>query len=356
MAGKVRYIKGKNGKFLGSLPSAPTLFDLQSKLPALPPGVLESLASTEKIEQYSKKIASLSDAEKKAKYFQKENSVLSLFKAGEIVEMGGRSFLIKEADKPFAQENKGEPKTDIYVRLEDRMSGEIKEVKISYKSANYQFLENKMNKDRFEAIFNEEERKAIQALLPLNERVDREFELDESDLLNEETRMTLGYRLDIMAADAAGYMPIPVSEETMEEILSGAKLEDKKRNGIINGNIVENSGVAEYILVGDEFKTAEEALSQMIPISEYVKDPATRIIGLAPKAVNFIPHRAKDFGGDKPSPWDGNRPLAISINWTRRNGKFIGKPDTSSPIFKNWAHPMGFSLLEQVKKAVQDSH
>lgn len=349
-----RFIKGKDGKFQGSLPSQPNFIPPLFELPPIPEEIIESTKSPELKAKYESKVEALADPERKAQYFQKENSVLSLFEAGKIVELNGRAYEIKTSDKPFSQANKGEPKTDVYILLEDRMSGETQEIKISYKSENYQFLENKMSGDRFNAIFNDNEKLMIRALLPLNERVNREFEIDEKDLLSEETRLTLGYRLDIMASDATGYMPITVSEETMAEILGGGRLEEEKRNGVIHGEVVENSGVANYILVGDQFSNASEALEKMIPIEEYVKDKKNRVIALAPKAVNCIPYRAKHFGGDKTTPWDGNRPLVMSIDWTRENGKLIGKPNTLSPLFSKWAHQAGFSLMDDVKAAVAE--
>jgi hypothetical protein len=359
-----RYVKDKNGKFLGSLPAQPSfnsplpnhkgasaLFDYAR-------GEGDGVSSLEEAKRrYLERLALLYDPNRKAQYMQKENSVLGLFKEGEIVEYAGRSYSIKTADKPFAQDNRGEPKTDVYILLEDRMSGEEKEIKISYKSENYQFLENKMSGNRFREIFNKEETKAIMELLPLNDRVNREFEISTSDLLNEETRLTLGYRLDIMASDATGYMPITVSEETMAEILGGAKLEESKRNGVIHGEQVENSGVANYILVGDGFENANDALSKIIPISEYVKDESKRVIALAPKAVNMIPHRAKHFGGDKTKPWDGNRPLAIALSWTREGDKLVGRPYIKpGSLFRKWAHGVGDALLEKVVDAVDESN
>lgn len=357
-----RYVKDKSGKFLGSLPAQPVfgapapthkgasaLFDY-----ARNPG--EGVSSLEEAKRrYLEKLALLEDPNRKAQYMQKENSVLGLFKEGEVVEYAGRSYLVKTADKPFAQDSRGEPKTDVYILLEDRMSGEAKEIKISYKSENYQFLENKMSGTRFFKIFSKAEQKEILELLPKNDRVNREFEISTADLLNEDTRLTLGYRLDIMASDATGYMPITVSEETMAEILGGAQLEEVKRNGMIHGQQVENSGVANYILVGDNFENANEALSKIIPISEYVKDESKRVIALAPKAVNMIPHRAKHFGGDKAKPWDGNRPLAISLKWTREGDKLIGKPEVKT-LFKKWAHGVGDELMEKVVDAVSESN
>lgn len=358
-AGK-RYVKDKNGKFLGSLPAQPTFNAPQithkgaSALFDYARNEGEGVSSLEEAKRrYLEKLALLEDPNRKAQYLQKENSVLGLFREGEMVEYNGRSYCVKTADKPFSQDNKGEPKTDVYVLLEDRLSGESKEIKISYKSENYQFLENKMSASRFFSIFNKEEQKEIISLIPKNDRVNREFEISTSDLLNEETRLTLGYRLDIMASDATGYMPITVSEETMAEILGGAKLEETKRNGIIHGETVENSGVANYILVGDNFTDANDALSKIVPIAEYVKEEDKRVIALAPKAVNMIPHRAKHFGGDKAKPWDGNRPLAISLSWTREGNKLVGKPEVKT-LFKKWAHGVGDELLEKVVDAVSD--
>lgn len=359
-----RYVKDKNGKFLGSLPAQPSF---NSPLPThkgasalfdYARGEGDGVSSLEEArKRYLEKLALLDDPKRKAQYMQKENSVLGLFKEGEIVEHAGRSYLVKTADKPFAQDNRGEPKTDVYILLEDRMSGEPKEIKISYKSANYQFLENKMSGNRFSSIFTEEEGDEIMALLPQNDRVNREFEISTSALLNEDSRLTLGYRLDIMASDASGYMPITVSEETMTEILGGAKLEETKRNGIIHGREVENSGVADHILVGDDFEDANDALSKVVPISEYVKEDSNRVIALAPKAVNMIPHRAKHFGGDKAKPWDGNRPLAISLNWTREGDRLVGRPNMKKgSLFRKWAHGVGDDLLEKVVDAVDESN
>lgn len=348
-----RYIRNKNGKFMGSRPADPKLNLLPKNLPPIPKELMNSILSPEASKKYDMDMQKFVDPNRKAEYFEKENSVLNLFEKGSVVTFGGRDFEVKVADKPFAQKG-GEPKTDVYIILEDRMSGEKEEIKISYKSENYQFLENKMDKNRFEAIFTPDEQSLIHSLLPLNKKVNQKVEIDEKDLLNEETKMTLGYRLDLMASDASGYMPIAVSEATMEEILSGAKLDDSKRNGTIHGEVVENSGAANFVLVGDKFNSAEEALAAMVPIKKYVKDSSKRIIGLAPKAVNLIPHRAKDFGGDKPKPWDGNRPLVISLEWTRRNGKFIGKPKSGAPLFEKWATPAGISLLDAVKKVLSE--
>lgn len=354
-----RYLRLKDGRFAGSLASAPKHTVRTVLAPSLPttlfnykPEASENVISAAH-QKYLDKVG-LEDATRATLSGQKEDQILKLFPAGEVMEFKGRSYTVLESDKPFSQNSKGEPKTDIYIRLEDRMSGNVEEVKLTYKSSNYQFLENKMSGNRFFAIFSEEEQKEILRLLPENDRVNREFEIETSALLNPESKLTLGYRLDIMSSDAAGYMAMNVSRETMSEIIAGDKLDDEKKHGVVNGEIVENSGVANYILIGENFKDANEVLSKMISVSDYVDNDENRLIALAPKAVNMIPSRAKAFGGDKIKPWDGNRPLAVSMTWTRQGTKLVAKPELT-PLFSKWAHQVGHDLLAKVVTAVSEN-
>jgi hypothetical protein len=356
---ETRYLRSKDGRFAGSIPSLPA--HAQNKFlksTDIPPLFELPEASTEDPisaahRKYLDKVG-IEDATRATLAGEKEDQILSHFVPGSLIEFEGRSYGIITSDKPFSQDSKGEPKTDIYMLLEDRMSGETREVKITYKSANYQFLENKMSGARFFSIFNKEEQKEILRALPQNERVNREFEITTDKLLEPESKLTLGYRLDIMSSDTTGYMPIGVSQETMTEILAGDKLDDNKKHGVVNGKVVENSGVANYILIGDDFNSSASVLSNMVAISDYVAKDENRLISLAPKAVNMIPSRAKHFGGDKVKPWDGNRPLAISLKWTHEGDKLVGRPDTKT-LFKKWAHQIGDDLLEKVANAVSDN-
>jgi hypothetical protein len=354
-----RYLRTKDGKFAGSLASPPKHIIRTVLSSNFPPPLFEYKPETtqNKItaahQKYMDKVG-IEDAVRATLSGEKEDQILKLFPEGDIIEFKGRSHVILESDKPFSQNSKGEPKTDIYIKLKDRMSGEVEEVKLTYKSSNYQFLENKMSGSRFFAIFSEEEQKEILTLLPQNDRVNREFEIETSALLNPESKLTLGYRLDIMSSDAAGYMAMDVSRETMSEIIAGNKLDDEKKHGVVNGEIVQNSGVANYILIGEDFSDANEVLSKMVSVSDYVDKDENRLIALAPKAVNMIPSRAKAFGGDKVKPWDGNRPLAVSMTWVREGDKLVAKPEVNT-LFNKWAHQVGDALLIKVIEAVEDA-
>lgn len=354
-----RYLRHKDGRFAGSLASPPQHLVKANIVPNLPQTLFEYKADPETStlsvahQKYLDKVG-VEDAARATLAGEKEDQILKLFPAGSIVEFEGRSHSVLESDKPSSQNGQGEAKTDVYILLKDRMSGETNEVKLTYKSESYQFLENKMSGNRFSSIFSEKEQKEILTLLPKNERVNREFEIETSDLLNSDSKLTLGYRLDIMSSDAAGYMAINVSRETMSEIIAGHKIDEEKRNGIINGNVVEDSGIATHILIGEDFENADEVLSKIVSISDYVDKDENRAIALAPKAVNMIPSRAKIFGGDKTKPWDGNRPLAVSMQWTREGTKLVAKPNVDS-IFSQWAHQVGEELLIKVSTAVSEN-
>ena len=99
--------------------------------------------------------------------------------------------------------------------------------------------------------------------------------------------------------------PVIFSEEQKAEIFLGTNLSFKKRNAIVNGKVVENSGVANRILIDSEnYSTAQEIIDGLIKIEDYHPE-----YFLAFKAVNYNSLEDKI---------DGNRPLAVWVNWKKR--------------------------------------
>ena len=78
-----------------------------------------------------------------------EKRILSYFQRGNKVIYKEQEFTIIEADKPTCLQ--GEPKTDVYVLLQN--DEKVEEIKISYKKENADFLENKTNAERAQQIF-----------------------------------------------------------------------------------------------------------------------------------------------------------------------------------------------------------
>ena len=93
---------------------------------------------------------------------------------------------------------------------------------------------------------------------------------------------------------------------------------------MVNGRIVRNSGVADYILISDSVNSAQDVINQMESIWEYIeKHP---YIYFACKALNYRTYKAK---------YDGNRPLAVQVAWRVEDGKLCSDIVFDSPFEMN---------------------
>jgi hypothetical protein len=92
----------------------------------------------------------------------------------------------------------------------------------------------------------------------------------------------------------------------------------------VNGEVIENSGVAEYILVIDHDedirKDVDFYLSDMPEISKYVEGEK---IFFACKALNYFEVTDK---------WDGDRPLAVQVLWSMTGGKLEARLNFDTPL------------------------
>ena len=65
----------------------------------------------------------------------------------------GEAFVPELVTKPAIEGGGGETKTDVYIKARKISDNSISEIKISYKQKNFSFLENKIKKERAEAIY-----------------------------------------------------------------------------------------------------------------------------------------------------------------------------------------------------------
>lgn len=92
----------------------------------------------------------------------------------------------------------------------------------------------------------------------------------------------------------------------------------------VNGQIIKNSGVANYILnIDDENLTQDTCLKMLQPIEEYAK---FQTIYFACKALNYRFDRNK---------WDGPRPLSVYVDWFVDNGKLDAHLAFDNPLEHN---------------------
>ena len=82
-----------------------------------------------------------------------ERTIAYLLRRGNAFVFQGANFTIINSGKPTCV--RGEPKTDIYVAAESE-DGTLIEIKITYKKENADFIENKTNAERAQALLGDD--------------------------------------------------------------------------------------------------------------------------------------------------------------------------------------------------------
>jgi len=216
----------------------------------------------------------------------------------------GKKYYTKVVGKPSPP--KGECKTDIYILAEDE-NAIAKEFKISVKQRNADFLENKMRLERATEIFGESTNDILsKSITSIKEVFEEDYLVYFGPKDEKRNKITLGWKFEVMNKKSGKKSgKLLLSDQQKAEIYSGKNLSNDKKHSKVNRMIYENSGVANYILEVDSFvkDNAESYINQLQSIEKFVKG---KDLYFACKALNYR------VDVDK---WDGNRPLAVHINW-----------------------------------------
>lgn len=260
------------------------------------------------------------------KFTKKEAVVREFLKKGTKFKFNNKEYTIKLSGKPKSQKRGGEPKTDIYVFAES-VDDEL-EIRLSYKMKNHEFLENKMSSIRAEQIFGTEWKNIIKQKTREISEAFQNREIFYRDRLKniEEGSMTLGWRFELFN-NKEGKLSGLMTDMTIEqvyEVYAGENLEDIKRDAKVNGKIIKNSGIAEYILVTNEIESTQNIIDQMVPIRDYIIEHPDVYFGC--KALNYR---------TKSKKMDGNRPLAVQVNWYVESNKLKAELDFNNPLTRN---------------------
>lgn len=268
-------------------------------------------------------------------FSQTEVYIRSLFPVGTIVNYKGDNFCVVTCCKPSP--SSGECKTDVYLELESRTSGKHRLFKISVKQTNADFLENKISYERAKEIFGN---KVDLVLKTAVNSVKQSFIDDYLVYFSPKGRteaksLKLGWKFEFVnkaGGERSGIISLSLKQKL--DIYSGTNLEEGKRNSMVNGVVVENSGVADYILLvkTNHKYSAAECLDALIPLEEYVKD---KDIYFACKANNYRVAAGK---------WDGDRPLSVWVDWfINEEGLLDAKLNFTAPLKKR-SNEVGNSL------------
>jgi hypothetical protein len=245
------------------------------------------------------------------RFGEAERHINSFFPIGQRINWRGKQYTVRLSGKPTTP--KGEPKTDIYVLLDT--GDDSYEIKISVKKANADFLENKTSAERAEQIFGADwQQIVIDSTTQLYSKfMDKPLIYKEKYKRTEAGAITLGWKFEIMNKVSGELSDaIPLSRDQMIGIYAGTTLSEDKRHASVNGTYIENSGVANVMLFGglEYFNSAEDILEELVPIEQYVDQHARMYF--ACKALNYRSFKDK---------YDGNRPLAVFVDWNNINGK-----------------------------------
>lgn len=252
-----------------------------------------------------------------------ERSILSFMAEGTEFVFKGRNYKVVFSGKPAC--HKGEPKTDIYIFAES--TSDKVELKISYKKENADFIENKMSAERAEQLFGEDWANIIeQSTTGISDRFEERILIYKNKFKRtEKGAITLGWKFELLnknSGDLSGKMLL--TEEQVLDVYAGGNLSEDKRNATVAGRIIEDSGVANYILMDENVQSAQDIIDKMVPIKIYVKMHPD--IYFACKALNYRTFCRKS------RKWDGDRPLSVQVYWYAEDNKLVPELVYDQPL------------------------
>lgn len=266
-----------------------------------------------------------------------ERRILALMSVGTGFVFEDKEYKVILSGKPTCQ--KGEPKTDIYI-LAESVSDKA-EIKISYKKENADFIENKMGSERAEQLFGDVWSDVIErSTTAIRDRFEERMLIYKNKLGRvEKGSITIGWKFELLnksGGDLSGKMLL--TDEQVVDVYAGSNLSDDKRNATVNGSVIENSGIANYILIDESVNSAQEVIDKMIPIKDYVMMHPE--IYFACKALNYRTFAKK---------WDGNRPLSVQVEWAEIDNKLVPRIVYDKPLMVGGNEVAG-RLIDYMKK------
>ena len=159
-----------------------------------------------------------------------ERILQSKFQEGESFVLDKDTYTIIESGKP--KPSSGECKTDLYLLAKNNKIK--KEFKVSIKLSNYEFLENKISRERAEEILGShwskiisESTLSIKDLFPINELIIYSTK-------HKSYTLKLGWKFEIFNDTTRALKVFPnLSHQQKIEVLSGLNLPNDKKNALL---------------------------------------------------------------------------------------------------------------------------
>ncbi|MBS6346369.1 hypothetical protein [Alloscardovia omnicolens] len=255
-------------------------------------------------------------------FSESEKHILKLFSVGTKFKDQATQYTVVNSGKPTCM--KGEPKTDIYISAISN-NNELKEYKISFKKKNADFLENKIGAERAQQLFGDSWQEIIYSAIKdhIDEFRARPLIYKTRGKRTEQGSITLGWKFELLirkSGQLSGNMNLTRSQ--VLDVYAGTNISEDKRDAYVKNKIIPNSGIANYILFeNSDINTAQQAIDELITVNDFATMHPS--IYFACKALNYRTFKNR---------FDGNRPLAVYIDWFISREKLAYKINFDQPL------------------------
>lgn len=253
-----------------------------------------------------------------------ERRIANFFPPGAEFIFAGHRYTVTMSGKPTCR--KGEPKTDIYICARSS-EGTNLELKISYKKSNADFIENKTTAERAEHFLGSLwQERIVRATKSLKDKfLARPLIYKRGYRKTEAGSITLGWKFELLRVKSGELSEdMMLTREQVIDVYAGTSLTGDKRDAMVNGQVIPMSGVANYLLFEDKsFSSIQSVVNALVDIETYVACHPK--VYFACKALNYRTARQK---------YDGDRPLAVYVDWGVRDGKLCSNLCFDTPLLQ----------------------
>lgn len=253
-----------------------------------------------------------------------EHHIINTFMEDRVFQYQRKKYKVIMAGKPRPQGSGGECKTDVFVRTIENDTNQIRDFKISVKNTNKEFMGNKLTVAVMESFFgNCWEEIVINATTSLKQEFEnRVLVFATGSYPIKPNSITVGWKLEITDRPRTLSTKIPLSDQEIRDLVyKGKALSDSKRNSIVNGNMIIDSGIADYLITTnmDRIESSQDIINQM----ELIDD--TNI------GDTYFAFTANNYRTDVRKA-DGPRSLAVRIRWKCIKNKIIPEFYYNEPL------------------------
>ena len=254
------------------------------------------------------------------KFTKNERKIATVLSVGTTFIYEDEQYTVTLVAKP--QVNHGECKTDIFL-LAQKQNGESKEFKISYKQENAQFIENKIQADRAEALFGSEWKSIIMnGTLSIKEEFEKRPIIFKKGSRN--GSITLGWKYELLDVKSGVLSAkLNLTKAQIKNVYSGKNLSQEKKDATVQGKVIKDSGIANFMLRTDDLSNPQKIINNLQTIDEYVDLHPD--VYFACKALNYRSFEKK---------YDGDRPLSVQIKWLNEENQLVPEFIYDQPLIK----------------------